>query len=50
MLIHTEEIYINRIREVFGDAKDVVVKVKSCVVYDYLTCISGVDDNGRWFV
>ncbi len=46
MLIRTEEIYTNGIREVFDDTKDVVAKVKSCAVYDYLTCILGADDNG----
>lgn len=46
MLIHTMEIYANGIREVFDATKNVVAKVKSCAVYDYLTYILGSDDNG----
>ena len=46
MLIHAEEIYTNGIREVFDESKDVVAKVKSCEVYDYLTYMLGADDNG----
>lgn len=46
MLIHTNEIYINGIRGVFDDSKDLVAKVESCAVYDYLTCILGAEDNG----
>lgn len=46
MLIHTMEIYSNGIREVFDSKQNVVAKVKSCAVYDYLTHILGSDDNG----
>lgn len=46
MLKRACEIYNNSIREEFDDKGDVIAKVKSCAVYDYLTCILGSDDFG----
>ena len=46
MLIYAEEIYVNGIREVFDDCKNIVANVKSCAVYDYLISVLGANDNG----
>ena len=46
MLIYAEEIYVNGIREVFDDSKNIVANVKSCAVYDYLISVLGANDNG----
>ena len=46
MLIHTQEIYLNGIKKVFDDTHDVVARVQSCAVYDYLTHILGSEENG----
>lgn len=47
MLIRAEEIYSNGIiLEAFDISKDIVAEVKSCAVYDYLTCILGANGNG----
>lgn len=46
MLKRAHEIYSNRIRGQFDDEKDVVAKVKSCAVYDYLTYVLGSSDGG----
>ena len=46
MLKRTQEIYKNGIREVFDDNRDVIAKVESCAVADYLTSILGAHNNG----
>ena len=46
MLIHAKEIRSNEIVGTIDSTNDVVAKVRSCAVYDYLTCILGSDDNG----
>lgn len=46
MLKRAHEIYSNKIREKFDDQKDVVAKVDSCAVYDYLTCVLGSNAGG----
>lgn len=46
MLFHTKEIYSNEIECAFDVSKGVIAKVRSCAVYDYLTCILGSNENG----
>ena len=46
MLFHAKEIYSNEIESAFDVSKDVIAKVRSCAVYDYLTCILGSNENG----
>ena len=45
MLKRTLEIYNNKIRDKFDESKDVIAKVESCAVYDYLTCVLGSNDG-----
>ena len=47
MLNRAEEIYVNHIiAEFTKDDNNVVAKVSSCAVYDYLTHILGAEENG----
>ena len=46
MLIHAKEIQNNDIIGTFDYSNDVVAKVRSCAVYDYITYVLGSSDNG----
>ena len=46
MLIHAKEILNNDIIGTFDYSADVIAKVRSCAVYDYLTYVLGSSDNG----
>lgn len=46
MFIHAKEILNNDIIGTFDYSDDVIAKVKSCAVYDYLTYVLGSSDNG----
>lgn len=46
MLIHAKEILSNDIIGTYDYSNDVVAKVNSCAVYDYLTYVLGSSDNG----
>ncbi len=46
MLLHAKEIRSNDIIGTIDSKADVIAKVRSCAVYDYLTCVLGSEDNG----